>query len=84
MRRSYGHDGIYRHSHDTVGAVLEAHRAAQPGGQLAVALAFRGARADRAPGDKIADERSGENAASKKGARGPFSLSGSGRLCHGR
>ena len=38
-----------------VGAVLEAHRRAQARGQLAVHLAFGGARADRAPADQVAD-----------------------------
>ena len=44
------------HLHAAVGAVLETHRAAQPAGQLAVALAFGGARADRAPAHQVADE----------------------------
>ena len=37
-----------------VGAVLEADRRRQPGRQLPVHLAFRGACADRAPGDQVA------------------------------
>ncbi len=38
-----------------VGAVLEAHRARQAGGQLAMHLALGGARADGAPGDQVGD-----------------------------
>src|SRR5919106_360628 len=41
--------------HVAVGAVLEAHRRREPGGELAVYLALGGARADRPPGDQVAD-----------------------------
>ncbi len=49
-------DGIAGHLDAAVRAVLEAHGAGQAAGQLAVALAFRGARADGAPADQVADE----------------------------
>ncbi|MPM90374.1 hypothetical protein SDC9_137495 [bioreactor metagenome] len=49
-------NGVGGHFHATVSAVLEAHGARQAAGQLAVALAFRGARADGAPAHQIADE----------------------------
>jgi hypothetical protein len=38
-----------------IGAVLETDRAGEPGGELAMDLAFGGARADGAPGDEIDD-----------------------------
>ena len=56
MRGLGGQNGIAGHLHATVGAVLEAHRAAQTAGQLAMALALRGARTNRAPADQVADE----------------------------
>ena len=43
------------HLDAAVGAVLEADRAAQARGELAVALALRRARADGAPGDQVGD-----------------------------
>ena len=49
-------DRVGRHLDAAVGAVLEADRAAQAAGELAVALALGGARADRAPADQVADE----------------------------
>ena len=50
-----GQNRVASHLDAAVRAVLEAHRAGQTAGQLAVALAFRGASANRAPGDQIAD-----------------------------
>jgi hypothetical protein len=55
-RRLRGLDGVAGHLHAAVGAVLEAHRAGQAAGQLAVALALGGARADGAPAHQVADE----------------------------
>ena len=46
---------IGRHFDAAVGAVFEAHWARQATGQLAVALAFGGARPDRAPSHEVAD-----------------------------
>ena len=55
MRSARGKHRISSHLHAAVGAVLEADGAAQAGGKLAVALALGRARADRAPGDEVAD-----------------------------
>ena len=58
-RKWCGCDGrlhrVDRDLHVAVGAVLEADRARQAGGELAMDLAFGGARADRAPGDEVGD-----------------------------
>ncbi|MCY1549195.1 hypothetical protein D9M68_853530 [compost metagenome] len=54
--RLRGLDGVARHLDAAVGAVLEAHRAREAAGQLAMALAFGRARANRAPAHQIADE----------------------------
>ena len=56
VRRARREDGVGRDLDAAVGAVLEADRAAQARGELAVALALGGARADRAPGDQVGDE----------------------------
>ena len=50
-----GEERVHGDSHVAVGAVLEADRRRQAGRQLAVHLAFGGARADRAPGHQVAD-----------------------------
>ena len=55
MRRRGRHQRVGGHLHAAVGAVLEADRAAQARRELAVALALGGARADRPPGDQVAD-----------------------------
>ena len=55
VRRAGGQDGVGGDADAAVGAVLEADRAAQAGGELAVALALGGACADRAPGDQLGD-----------------------------
>ena len=52
MRRARREDGVGGDLDAAVGAVLEADRAAQARGELAMALALGGARADRAPGDR--------------------------------
>ena len=52
LRRGDGVDGDL---HVAVGAVFEADRAGEAGGELAVHLAFGGARADRAPADEVCD-----------------------------
>ena len=48
-------DGVGGDADVAVGAVLEADGRRQAGGQLAVHLAFGGARADGAPGDQVAE-----------------------------
>ena len=55
VRRLCGQDGVAGHLHAAVGAVLEAHGAGQAAGELAVALALGGARADGAPAHQVAD-----------------------------
>ncbi|MFM8611045.1 MAG: 3-deoxy-7-phosphoheptulonate synthase, partial [Burkholderiaceae bacterium] len=55
VRSHRGLDGVDRDLDVAVGAVLEADRRRQARGQLAVHLAFGGARADRAPADQVAD-----------------------------
>src|SRR4051812_9765014 len=50
-----GEQRIHRDLDVTVGTVLEPDRRRQAGGELPMDLALGGARADRAPGDKIAD-----------------------------
>ena len=50
-----GEQRVDRDLHVAVGAVLEADRRREAGGQLAVHLAFGGAGADRAPGHEVAD-----------------------------
>ncbi len=52
--------GIGRRLDRTVGGVLEADRHRQAGGELSVHLAFRVARADRAPADQVADVLRGD------------------------
>ena len=56
MRRACGKDGVGRNLDAAVGAVLEAHRAAQARGELTVTLALGRARADGAPGDQVGDK----------------------------
>ena len=56
MRRLCGLNRVARHLHTAVGAVFEAHWARKPAGELAVALALGGARANGAPAHQIADE----------------------------
>ena len=51
-----GLDGVGGDLDSAIGAVLETHRAGEAAGQLAVALALGGARADGAPADQFADE----------------------------
>ncbi len=46
---------VHRDLHVAVGPVLEADRAGEARGQLAVDLAFRGPGADRAPGHEVGD-----------------------------
>ena len=46
---------VHRHLDVAVGAVLEPDRHRQAGGELAVDLALRGPRADRAPGHRVRD-----------------------------
>jgi hypothetical protein len=48
-----GHDGIHRHLQVTIGAVLEADRHREPGGEFAVDLALGRAGADGGPGDEV-------------------------------
>jgi len=48
-------DGVNGDLHVAVGAVFEADRAGEAGGELAVYLAFSGARADCAPADEVGD-----------------------------
>jgi hypothetical protein len=55
VRRARRDDRIGRHLHAAIGAVLEADRARQAAGELAVRLALGGARADRAPGHQVGD-----------------------------
>ena len=55
VRPGGGLDGVDRDPDVAVGAVLEADRRRQARGQLAVHLALGGARADRAPGDQVAE-----------------------------
>ena len=50
-----GEQRIDRDLHVAVGAVLEADRGRETGGELAVHLALGGAGADRAPGHEVAD-----------------------------
>src|SRR5690349_17104223 len=52
MRRSYR---VHRNLDVPVRSILEANGARQPGRELAVELALRGARANGAPTDKIRD-----------------------------
>ena len=56
VRRLRRLDGVAGHLDAAVRAVLETHGAGQATGQLAVALALRGAGADGAPADQVADE----------------------------
>ena len=49
-------DGVDGDLDGAAGAVLEADRHGEARCELAVDLAFRGARADRAPGDEVGDE----------------------------
>src|SRR5256885_3725150 len=51
-----GAHGVDRDLHGAVGAVLEADRHREARGELAVHLALRGARADRAPRHEVRDE----------------------------
>jgi hypothetical protein len=53
VRRLRGADRVDGDAHVAVGAVLEADRARQAGGQFAMHLRLGGARADRAPGDQV-------------------------------
>ena len=53
VRRVGGADGIDGDAHVAVGAVLEADRAGQAGGQLTMDLGFGGAGADGTPGDQV-------------------------------
>src|SRR5205807_2415833 len=46
---------VHRHLDVAVGTVLEPDRHGQAGGELAVHLALRGPRADRAPGHRVRD-----------------------------
>ena len=62
-------DGLDRPLGAPVGAVLEPHRHAEAGGQLAVHLALGGARADRAPGDEVGQELRADGV-EELGARG--------------
>ena len=50
-----GEDRVDGHLHVAGGGVLEAHRAGDAGDQLAVDLAFGGARADGSPTDEAGD-----------------------------
>jgi hypothetical protein len=53
VRMPRGHDGIHRHLQVAVGAVLEADRHREPGGEFAVDLALGRAGADGGPGDEV-------------------------------
>jgi hypothetical protein len=55
-----GPAGVHRHLDVSVGSVLEPDRHRQTGGKLAVDLAFRGPRADRAPGHGVRDVLRGD------------------------
>ena len=55
MGHGGGADGVDRHLDVAVGAVLEADRHREAGAELAVDLALGGARADRAPADRVGD-----------------------------
>ena len=55
MRLRGGLHRIHRDLHVAIRAVLETHRARQPGRELAMHLALRGARADGAPRHEIRD-----------------------------
>src|SRR6202012_5073847 len=60
VRGGGGPAGVDRDLGVAVGAVLEAHRHGQAGGQLAVNLAFGGAGADGAPGHGVGDVLRGD------------------------
>src|SRR5207247_7960798 len=53
MGSARGLQRVDRDAHLPMAAVLDAHRARQPGGELAMHLRFRGARADRAPAHQV-------------------------------
>ncbi len=53
VRAGGGLQGVDRHAQVAVGAVLEADRRGQAGGQFPVGLGFGGTRADRRPGDQV-------------------------------
>jgi hypothetical protein len=55
VRRGRGLDRIHGDLHVAIGAVLESDRAREARGELAMHLAFRGARTDGAPGDQVGD-----------------------------
>ena len=55
VRGRGGADRVDRDLDVAVGAVLEADRHREAGAELAVGLALGGARADRAPGDRVGD-----------------------------
>ena len=55
MNRLRRGDGVNGDLHVAVGAVFEADRAGEAGCELAVHLAFGGARADRTPADEVCD-----------------------------
>src|SRR5262249_27113899 len=55
VRRLRGANRVHGDAHVAVRAVLEADRAGESGGQLAVDLALGSARTDGAPGDQVRD-----------------------------
>ena len=69
MRRLRSQNRVAGHLDAAVRAVFEAHRAAQAAGELAVALALGGARANGAPAHQVADELRAEQV-QKLGAHG--------------
>ena len=55
VRRARRADGVDGYLHVAVGAVFETNRAGEAGGELAVDLAFGGARANRPPTNEVGD-----------------------------
>ncbi len=71
VRRTGGANGVDSHLDGAVGAVLEAHRAGESGGQLAVHLGFGGARPDGAPAHQIRHVLRGDHVEELGGGRQP-------------
>ncbi len=71
VRRAGSADGIDGHLDGAVGAVLEAHRAGETGGQLAVHLGFGGAGPDGAPAHQIRHVLRGDHVEELGGGRQP-------------
>src|SRR5690606_5011941 len=60
VRAGCGPAGVHGDLDVAVGAVLEAHGHAEAAAELAVHLAFRGARTDRSPGHRVRDVLRGD------------------------